>query len=158
MPLFTAFAPPAIGMRLEGSAARVIVTDTDQRPKLDALAALRRRRRCRIVLRRSDNGARLPDGDIDFADLVSSSRSAASSASVGGRGAMVRMYTSGTTGRPKGVDPAGADAGNVAAVPGVRPARDAGRCLLVRGGPGLGVRAVRGRSGAAGRREDEPAA
>ena len=44
VPLFTAFAPPAIGMRLEGSAARVIVTDTDQRRKLDALGPARRRR------------------------------------------------------------------------------------------------------------------
>ena len=45
----------------------------------------------------------LPAGDIDFRDLLSTTRPAPLAAAVGGRGAMVRMYTSGTTGRPKGV-------------------------------------------------------
>jgi acetyl-CoA synthetase len=35
VPLFTAFAPPAIAMRLSGSAAKVIIVDSDQRAKLD---------------------------------------------------------------------------------------------------------------------------
>ncbi len=35
VPLFTAFAPQAIALRLEGSGARVVVVDPDQRHKLD---------------------------------------------------------------------------------------------------------------------------
>jgi acetyl-CoA synthetase len=96
VPLFTAFAPPAIAMRLEGSAAKVVVTDSSQRPKLHSAAP------CAIVhLRRADTD--LPSGDVDFHDLVLPTRAAPKVAAVGGRGAMVRMYTSGTTGRPKGV-------------------------------------------------------
>jgi acetyl-CoA synthetase len=37
VPLFTAFAPPAIAMRLEASGAKVVVTDADQAAKLDSL-------------------------------------------------------------------------------------------------------------------------
>ncbi len=57
----------------------------------------------RIVHLRSEDNVELPVGDIDFRDLLSTTRRAPQAAAVGGRGAMVRMYTSGTTGRPKGV-------------------------------------------------------
>ena len=53
VPLFTAFAPPAIAFRLAGSGAKVVVADEDQRAKLepggdipaDAAVAHRQRRR-----------------------------------------------------------------------------------------------------------------
>jgi acetyl-CoA synthetase len=102
VPLFTAFAPPAIAMRLEGSAANVVVTDTGQRSKLDETAGLGTLPSPRIVHRRSRPGVEIAAGDIDFEDLVSSG-TAAPAVAVGAQGAMVRMYTSGTTGRPKGV-------------------------------------------------------
>ena len=102
VPLFTAFAPPAIAMRVEGSAAKVIVTDSGQRPKLDA-GGVGAAARGRIVHLRSEDNVELPVGDIDFRDLLSTTHRAPQAAAVGGRGAMVRMYTSGTTGRPKGV-------------------------------------------------------
>ena len=35
VPLFTAFAPPAIAVRLHGSAAKVVVCDASQRSKLE---------------------------------------------------------------------------------------------------------------------------
>src|SRR6476646_10180155 len=53
VPLFTAFAPPAIAMRLEGSGAGVIVTDSGQRPKLDNVGSVNAAGR-RIVHLRSD--------------------------------------------------------------------------------------------------------
>jgi acetyl-CoA synthetase len=96
VPLFTAFAPPAIAMRLEGSAAKVIVTDSSQRPKLDTTTSS-------AIVHLRHGGCDLQPGDVDFHDLVSPARAAPRAAAVGGRGAMVRMYTSGTTGRPKGV-------------------------------------------------------
>ena len=40
VPLFTAFASPAIELRLAASDARVVVCDADQRPKIDAIAGL----------------------------------------------------------------------------------------------------------------------
>ena len=102
VPLFTAFAPPAIAMRLEGSAARVVVTDTGQRSKLDETSGMGAVPSRRIVHRRSGPGVEIAGDDLDFEDLVSTG-SAAPVVAVGGAGAMVRMYTSGTTGRPKGV-------------------------------------------------------
>jgi acetyl-CoA synthetase len=103
VPLFTAFAPPAIAMRLEGSAAKVVVTDSGQRAKLDGAVSSGVAPPWRVVHLRSQSNIDLPAGDLDFGELLTSSRPAPPAAVVGGRGPMVRMYTSGTTGRPKGV-------------------------------------------------------
>jgi acetyl-CoA synthetase len=102
VPLFTAFAPPAIAMRLEGSRAKVVVTDSDQRSKLDAAPGSGDTPSWRIVHRRTGPGQQIEANDLDFEQLVSSS-AAPPVVTVGGGGAIVRMYTSGTTGRPKGV-------------------------------------------------------
>jgi acetyl-CoA synthetase len=103
VPLFTAFAPPAIAMRLASSRAKVVVTDSGQRAKLDVVAGSGEAPSWRAVHLRSRPGAELSPGDIDFGELVSSTRPAPDAVAVGGRGDVVRMYTSGTTGRPKGV-------------------------------------------------------
>jgi acetyl-CoA synthetase len=102
VPLFTAFAPPAIAMRLEGSAAKVVVTDSDQRFKLNAAHERGHATPWRIVHRRLGSGAQMEAGDLDFEQLLSAG-TVSPAVTVGGDGAMVRMYTSGTTGRPKGV-------------------------------------------------------
>ena len=57
VPLFTAFAPPAIAMRLEGSGASVIVTDSGQRPKLDDVGIASSEAGGRIVHLRSEGNA-----------------------------------------------------------------------------------------------------
>lgn len=97
VPLFTAFAPPAIAMRLEASGARVVVTDADQADKLDP----------------ADGGPRVvvvggaPEGgQLSFRELLaerSGDEPEAASVAVGGDGALVLLFTSGTTGTPKGV-------------------------------------------------------
>ena len=40
VPLFTAFAPPAIAFRLAGSGAKVVVADEDQRARLDPVGGM----------------------------------------------------------------------------------------------------------------------
>jgi len=100
VPLFTAFAPQAIAVRLEGSRARVLIVDPDQRHKLvpgpDMPAAPQRS----IVVPRS-TGA---DDDVVLAELVAvASPQPVPALAVGGNGALVHMFTSGTTGKPKGV-------------------------------------------------------
>ncbi|MGV9928636.1 AMP-binding protein [Nocardia rhamnosiphila] len=90
VPLFTAFAGDAIGSRLADAGAVVVVADADQQ-------------------------AKVPPGDWEL--IVAGTNSAEGlstrldevswhelgSVPVGGAGALVHMFTSGTTGKPKGV-------------------------------------------------------
>ena len=93
VPLFTAFAPPQVALRLDGSAARVVVCDETQRPKLAGLDTA-----ARIVT----VGVGAP-GDVGFAELLDRHRPGIPAAALGGDAPVVLLYTSGTTGRPKGV-------------------------------------------------------
>jgi acetyl-CoA synthetase len=101
VPLFTAFAPAAISTRPERSGAKVIVVDASQRAKL-APSPDMTTSRWQIVV--TDPGvaedgdlepsALLPDGDTDpFREAAVTPVSEP----------FVRMFTSGTTGKPKGV-------------------------------------------------------
>ena len=86
VPLFTAFADGAIRLRVESARARLIVTEPGQRAKLAAI-----------------EGVDVLETGADFDRLVAGSAPLAGSASVGGNGAFLQLYTSGTTGKPKGV-------------------------------------------------------
>ena len=100
VPLFTAFAPQSIALRLEGSQARVVITDPEQRYKLDPGTDMPEDRQRRIVVTRSMGR----DGDLVLADLVAeASPQPIPAVAVGGTAALVHMFTSGTTGKPEGV-------------------------------------------------------
>lgn len=85
VPLFTAFAGPAIATRVHAARASLIIADPDQRPKLAG-----------IDLPVLDSGAALEQ-------LVSEHEPRAHDERVGGAGLFLQLYTSGTTGAPKGV-------------------------------------------------------
>jgi acetyl-CoA synthetase len=100
VPLFTAFAPQAIALRLEGSRARVVIVDPDQRRKLVVGPDMPEDPHRSIVVA----GATGVDDDFVLADLVNAaSPQLVPAIAVGGNGALVHMFTSGTTGKPKGV-------------------------------------------------------
>lgn len=86
VPLFTAFATPAIRMRLEASGAGVVVTEPGQEPKVRDL----------------DGVARLVTGP-DLEARVAAAPPLETAVAVGGEGELVRIFTSGTTGAPKAV-------------------------------------------------------
>lgn len=89
VPLFTAFAPPAIEMRVRAAGAKVIVTDADQRSKLKDLEV--------------EDGLSVIEAGPAFEQLLAEHSPLGRSEAVGGDGTMIVLYTSGTTGAPKGV-------------------------------------------------------
>lgn len=98
VPLFTAFAPPAIAFRLSRSAAKVVVCDGAQRPKLRQEADVFAGASWRVIT----TGA----SDVDapsFRDLMEGAAPLESAVCVTGDAPIIHIYTSGTTGTPKGV-------------------------------------------------------
>jgi acetyl-CoA synthetase len=86
VPLFTAFAPVAVASRLAGARAKVVVADAEQATKVQ------------------DGGwTLLVAGSADLRRRLAAATPFAHSTAIGGDGAFVHMFTSGTTGAPKGV-------------------------------------------------------
>ncbi len=101
VPLFTAFAPPAIATRLIGSRAKVVVCDPSQRAKLLAAETMPSPAPWQVVV--AGDGAGAEASQLRLRDLEATHRTVGPAVAVGGDGAFIHMYTSGTTGAPKGV-------------------------------------------------------
>jgi acetyl-CoA synthetase len=98
VPLFTAFAPAAIAMRLTASAAKVVVVDGDQRAKLDPSDDVPADAPWQIVTVGDDGRS----GDVTFQDLADGEGSVPT-VTAGDDTTFIMIFTSGTTGAPKGV-------------------------------------------------------
>jgi acetyl-CoA synthetase len=98
VPLFTAFAPPAIALRLAGSGAKVVVCDEDQRTKLEPGADLPANPPWQVI-----TVGRAAPGQLSHAELLAGQRPGFPAVALGGQAPIVHIYTSGTTGQPKGV-------------------------------------------------------
>jgi acetyl-CoA synthetase len=93
-PLFTAFGPKTIEQRLEGSQAKLIVTDTVNRPKLDDIS----NRPLVMTI------GKAPDGDISFHAALDRQPGTFKPVLCCPEDPFLMMFTSGTTGPPKGVN------------------------------------------------------
>ncbi|MEV0555181.1 AMP-binding protein [Streptomyces sp. NPDC050597] len=102
VPLFTAFAPPAIALRLEASVAKAVVVDADQRHKLAPGEDMPADAPWQVVVA----GGEPAEGELSFDRLLGTYRGdepEGRAVAVGGDAALVQLFTSGTTGTPKGV-------------------------------------------------------
>ncbi|ANK79584.1 MAG: AMP-binding protein [Rhizobiales bacterium NRL2] len=91
-PLFTAFGPKAIDHRLKTSGAKVVVTDPENRPKLDEVEERP------VIMTIGGHG-----GDVDFNAAADAEPARFEPVMRKGSDGMLLMATSGTTGLPKGV-------------------------------------------------------
>lgn len=97
VPLFTAFASPAIALRLVGSGAKVVICDDTQRPKLEPGEDIPADAPWRIIVSGEAGD------DLGFAELMAAHEPGHPAVALGGGAPLVHIFTSGTTGRPKGV-------------------------------------------------------
>ncbi|PYE19189.1 acetyl-CoA synthetase [Williamsia limnetica] len=101
VPLFTAFAPGAIAFRLQASGAKLVISDLDQLPKLAAGEDMPADAPWRVIA-----AGRSADHELELPALIAAHQPddpAGAAVAVGGDGLLVELFTSGTTGTPKGV-------------------------------------------------------
>jgi acetyl-CoA synthetase len=101
VPLFTAFAPSAIALRLAGSAAKIVVCDENQQAKLAPSAEIPADASWQVITTAPEH--LVPPTALRFAELLAAKSPGLPAASLGGDAPLIHIYTSGTTGRPKGV-------------------------------------------------------
>ena len=92
VPLFTAFAWPAIELRLNVSGAKLVITDANQLDKLNDTA---------VPILVAGGHATAPH--LALTPLLAAQQPGITAEAVGSDGPLVLIFTSGTTGAPKGV-------------------------------------------------------
>ena len=98
LPLFTLFGPEALEYRLNDSGAKAVIVNDEGVAKLDAL---RQSLKAPVILVNVD-GAR-GDGVLGFADLLERASAQRTLGPTSSEDPAIIVYTSGTTGNPKGV-------------------------------------------------------
>jgi len=105
VPLFTAFGPQAIAYRVVNSGARIVVTDATNRPKLEGSneSSLSEALSQIVTVEGTGSAAERPD-DIHFWAALQASSPGGNPVPVTSDDLFILLYTSGTTGQPKGVE------------------------------------------------------
>lgn len=96
IPLFTAFGPDAVAVRVSDAGAKVVITDSTNRSKLSGVSGIP------VVRIDGEMGDGLGD-DHFFHQAVSAAEPVTENVPSDGKDLLILLYTSGTTGQPKGV-------------------------------------------------------
>ncbi|UMZ73564.1 AMP-binding protein [Natranaerofaba carboxydovora] len=97
VPLFTAFGPEAISHRVKNGEAKLIITNKENRPKLDSFSDS-------INIMVVDSSEGYDSTDFDFWQELNKAEPLKQPNNVRGEDTFILLYTSGTTGLPKGVE------------------------------------------------------
>ncbi|WP_106400181.1 AMP-binding protein [Actinocorallia populi] len=101
IPLFTAFAPSAIALRLDAGKAKVVVVDSGQLPKLAPGEDIPAEAPWETIVAGEGTADGFSFGRL--LELYGGDEPSAAPAVMGGDAPLVQLFTSGTTGTPKGV-------------------------------------------------------
>ena len=101
VPIFTAFAPPAIAFRLTRSQAKLVICDAAQQAKLQPGGDMPTALPWQLISTAEANI--LSPAMLSFAKLMAVQSPGRPAAILGGDAPIIQIYTSGTTGSPKGV-------------------------------------------------------
>ena len=103
VPLFTAFGPDAIDYRVSDSGTQVVVTNAAQRPKLTETSCYTDGK-VAVVTISDARGKGIEKGDYSFWNELEKAQPVEKPVPVSGDDLLIMLYTSGTTGGPKGVE------------------------------------------------------
>ena len=103
VPLFTAFGPDAIEYRVSDSGTRVVVTNAAHRPKLAETESYTGGK-IAVVTIADERGKGVEKGDYSFWHEMEKAQAVEKPVPVSGDDLLIMLYTSGTTGSPKGVE------------------------------------------------------
>ena len=98
VPLFTAFAPSSIALRLTGSNAKVVICDSTQRQKLQPGPDMPGKVSWQVITTGPVDG-----NAIELQALIQRGTAGFAAVPIGPDAPFIQIYTSGTTGAPKGV-------------------------------------------------------
>jgi acetyl-CoA synthetase len=102
-PLFSAFGPDALCDRLQDSQARVIVTTPALKPKLDEIRDQLPDLEHVIVVGGSQHSLKATAGELSYEELLEGASQYFECTQMDPEDPLYLLYTSGTTGKPKGV-------------------------------------------------------
>jgi acetyl-CoA synthetase len=100
-PLFSAFGPDALRDRLVDSEAKIVITNTALKPKIDEIKASLPNLEYVIIVGAGD--MKLKPGELSYDELTADASDKLECVRMDPEDPLYLLYTSGTTGKPKGV-------------------------------------------------------